>query len=367
MLPVPKSDFIGLEGTAHLATGGEPPLLKAHRDAFERFAADKSQGFDGYSAHWDMVDQVREKFAKLLSAEAGDIALTANASEGIARVTGSMDWKAGESVVVAEKDYASGRYALGELSRYGVEIRLVPSRGWEISETDLVDACDDTTKLVYVAQVNALTGQHLDIHALSAGLEASGTALLVDSSHAFGAVPVDASQADFTVSANYKFTLGIHDGVFAWNRRRRPDFTPRGVGWWSAVPGQSPDRFERKPDAKRLEFGNVGHLSAYLLDVSLDYLDAVGINAIATHVRRQTGRLIDGYRALGLEVITPDDPQRRAANACFAHPDNVRIMQDLAQQNILVWADNGRVRASCHLFTSDNDIDRCLDALKNCV
>ncbi len=363
MLPVPKSDFIGLDGIAHLAAGGEPPLLVAHRDAFERFAADKARGFDGYNAHWETVERVRRKFAGLLTADSGDIALTANASEGIARVTGSIDWAPGDSVVVAEMDYASGRYALGELARFGVEVRLVPSRGWEISEQDLADACDETTRLIYVAQVNAITGQNLNIQVIRDSIKNSSAALLVDASHAFGAVPVDASLADFVVSANYKFTLGIHDGVFAWNRRRQPDFTPRGVGWWAADPGRSPDAFERKADAKRAEFGNVGHLSAYLLDVSLTYLASQGIDRIADHVRRLSGRLIDGYRDLGLEVMTPDDPNRRAGNACFAHPDCRAIMQALAKRDILVWADHGRVRASCHLFTSDDDVDRMMDAL----
>ena len=43
LLPAPKSDFIGLEDKVHLATGGEPPLLVGHRDAFENFAADKAR------------------------------------------------------------------------------------------------------------------------------------------------------------------------------------------------------------------------------------------------------------------------------------------------------------------------------------
>ncbi len=47
----PKTDFIGLEGITHLATGGEPPLLKSHREAFEEFARDKARGFEGYRAH----------------------------------------------------------------------------------------------------------------------------------------------------------------------------------------------------------------------------------------------------------------------------------------------------------------------------
>ena len=39
-----KSDFIGLDGITHLATGGEPPLLKAHRTAFEAYARERLAG-----------------------------------------------------------------------------------------------------------------------------------------------------------------------------------------------------------------------------------------------------------------------------------------------------------------------------------
>ena len=74
-LPAPKGDFIGLEGKVHLATGGEPPLLKAHRAAFEDFAADKADGFTGYHRHWDVVAEVREHVARWMRMETDDIAL----------------------------------------------------------------------------------------------------------------------------------------------------------------------------------------------------------------------------------------------------------------------------------------------------
>ena len=47
-LPAPTSDFIGLDRKIHLASGGEPPLLVKHREAFESFAADKARGYDGF-------------------------------------------------------------------------------------------------------------------------------------------------------------------------------------------------------------------------------------------------------------------------------------------------------------------------------
>ncbi len=362
-LPAPKSDFLGLEGKAHFATGGEPPLLNVHQQSFERFAADKSGGFDGYWRHWEEADRVRKSLARITQAEPGDIGLVGNASEAIMRVVASIDWQSGDNVVVPALDYTSGRYALAGLKTRGVDVRLVPGRGWWIARDDILAACDDRTRLVYLSQVNALTGQHHDIAALARGLEGSDAVLLVDASHALGVVPVDARASDFVVSCCYKFVLGIHDGILIWNRRRRPGFTPFGAGWASATPGETPADYRLKPDARRVEFGNAGHLGAYLLGDSLTYLESFGIDAIAAHARAQAARLVAGMTALGLEVMTPGDPAQHAANAAFVHPDPEGLTRRAAAENILVWGDNGRIRASAHLFTTEEDVDILLDRL----
>lgn len=362
-LPAPKSDFIGLEGRIHLATGGEPPLLAAHRGAFAAFARDKADGFEGYRRHWQVVDTVRARLGRWLGLEPGDIALLANASEGIMRVVSSIDWQPGDNAVTPALDYASGRYALASLAARGVELRLVPAEGWETDEDRLLAACDGRTRAVYVSQVNATTGQHLDIAAISAGLASGPAALIVDASHALGAVPVRGDLADFTVSSCYKFALGIHEGMFAWNRRRWPDFMPAGAGWWSADPGAGPGDYVVKPDARRAEYGNSGHLGAYLLRESLGYLDSFGIDAIADHVRRLSGQMVEGMAALGLDVMTPEAPARRGPNAAFAHPDPGAVRQRAAREGVLVWGDHGRLRASAHLFVTEADVARFLALL----
>jgi selenocysteine lyase/cysteine desulfurase len=362
-LPAPKSDFIGLEDKVHLAAGGEPPLLKAHRGAFERFAADKAGGFPGYHRHWEVIDEVRARIARWTGLEPGDIALLGNASEAIMRVVSSFDWRAGDNVVAPELDYASGRYALAGLKRQGVELRLVPADGWALRTGRLLAACDDRTRLVYISQVNAMTGQHADLAAISAGLGETPTALMVDASHALGAVPVHGELADFTVSCCYKFALGIHEGILAWNRRRRPDFTPLGAGWVSATAGAGPREFHLRQDAQRAEYGNAGHLGAYLLRESLDYLDSYGIDAIATHLRRLSGRLVEGMTTLGLEVMTPAEPESRAGNAAFVRSDTRAFIDKANADGILLWGDNGRIRASVHLYTTREDIELFLERL----
>lgn len=362
-LPAPKSDFIGLKGKIHLATGGEPPLLRAHRDAFERFAKDKAGGFDGYFAHWHVADEVRGLLAKMLCLEPGDVALIGNASEGIVKVASSIPWREGDNVVVSALDYASGRYALSSLQGRGVELRLVPAEGWMISADDLLDACDENTRLLYVSQVNATTGQHLDIEKLSKALQDGPTALLVDASHALGVVPVRGDLCDFVVSACYKFVLGVHDGVLTWNRRRRPDFEPFGVGWASADAGETPAHYSLKPDARRAEHGNVGHLGAYLLRDSLLYLESFGIEVIAAHARALSGRLVEGMAAQGLDVMTPSKTERRAGNAAFRCSDPEAIVRKAAAEDVLIWGDNGRIRASAHLFTTEQDVETFLERL----
>jgi len=317
----------------------------------------------GDTGHWQVIDEVRARIARWTGLEPGDIALLGNASEAIMRVVSSIDWRAGDNVVVPTLDYASGRYALASLKPQGVELRLVPADGWALRAGRLLAACDDRTRLVYISQVNALTGQHADLAAISAGLRDTPAALMVDASHALGAVPVRGDLADFTVSCSYKFALGIHEGILAWNRRRRPGFVPLGAGWVSATAAADPAGFHRRPDARQAEYGNPGHLGAYLLRASLDYLDSYGIDAIATHLRHLSGLLVAGMTRLGLEVMTPAAPEWRAANAAFVHADTASFITRASADGVLVWGDSGRIRASAHLFTTGADVELFLDRL----
>ena len=359
----PKSDFIGLEGVTHLATGGEPPLLKSHREAFEAFASDKARGFDGDRAHWAVGDDVRGRLAALTGLAANDFALLGSASAGIASVLSSIDWRSGDNVVTSSLEYASGRYAFARLAGLDVETRLVEPAGWQVELDALVAACDARTRIVYVSQVSYLTGQALDIAALSAALRPRGIALLVDVSHALGVVPVDGRLADFIVCAGYKWLLGTQTGILAWNQASWPEFEPLNIGWNSASQGPTPASYTLKEGAARAEAGNPNHLDVYLLRTSLAYLGDIGIDRIARHAWALGGTLRDALLDLGLEVTTPAEPDARAGNICFTHPAAARLMALAAQDDILVWADNGRVRLSVHAFVDEDDIARVLDRL----
>ncbi|WP_282607101.1 aminotransferase class V-fold PLP-dependent enzyme [Pelagibius sp. Alg239-R121] len=355
-----KSDFIGLEGITHLATGGEPPLLKAHRDAFEDFARDKASGQNGYRRHWLVAQEVRARLGRLTAMAADDIALVGSASEAINRAVSSIDWQAGDSVVTPEIEFASGRYGLTRLEKLGVQVRMIPSRGGVIEIGDLIEACDSRTRLLLVSQVSYLTGQQIDVAQLSDALEGRDIVLLIDASHALGVVPVDARLSDFVVCCGYKWLLSTHTGILVWNRERRPEFEPLGVGWNSATQGERPGQYNLLETAGRAEVGNPNHLDTYLMRTSLDYLLNIGIDEIAANAHNLGGHLRAELFRMGAEVLTPEPKAARAGNIAFAHPDYERIMQVLAAEKFLVWGDNGRIRLSVHAFVDCHDIERFL-------
>ena len=259
--------------------------------------------------------RARERLAGMTGLPVGDFAFVGSASTGLAQIVSAIDWREGDNVVAGAEEFATGRFALARLQKLGVEARFVAAGpDGLLREADLLGACDARTRLLYVSQVSFLTGQHLDMAALSRGLTGAGTWLVNDASHALGVVPVRGDLADFVISCCYKWLLSSHMGILAWNRRRRPGFEPLGIGWNSALDRPGPDYYDLKPDAIRAEMGNPTHLPLYLLRRGLDYLAGFGIDAIAEHVRDLGGALGRALRDGGRLVRTPCEAERRAGN-----------------------------------------------------
>ena len=60
-----------------------------------------------------------------------------------------------------------------------------------------------------------------------------------------------------------------------------------------------------------------------------------------------------GWLALSLDVMTPAAPREQAGHAAFACADPAAIVARAEADGIYLWGDNGRIRASAHVFTSE--------------
>lgn len=144
------------------------------------------------------------------------------------------------------------------------------------------------------------------------------------------------------------------------------------AGWMSARPAGGEGELRRhtfapRDDAMRMTLGNPSFPGTYVVDNGLKYLQDIGIKRIEAHALELTARLREGLSEIGLEVLTPAEPSRRAGNVCIARADGPRFTAALAERGVLVWEADGRVRYSAHLYNDGDDIERAIEASRHAV
>jgi selenocysteine lyase/cysteine desulfurase len=364
--PIPRSLFIGIDHVAHLASGGEAPVLRSHVDAATRFLLDKGDGVPGRERFFPVVASARERIGALLGGGPHEVSFLAHATEGLFVASEAIDWRPGDNVVVEQSEYPSVLQAWQRLRHRGVEVRAV---GVEpvVPHAELAAAVDGRTRAVAASHVSYLTGARHDLAALRRVADRVGARLVIDASHALGVVPVDGTLCDVVVSCCYKWLFGVHGaGVFYANARRWPDLAPPWVGWHSTERDEDWRRrtdYRLRAGAERFEAGNPPFLPLYILENARRTLDAIDRPAIEAHVLALGGELRQGLVKLGLPVLTPEAPESRAGNIVFATDRSRELEARLRTAGVLTWSGDGRLRLSVHGYNDEVDVARALDAL----
>lgn len=363
---IPKSAFIGIDDVAHLATGGEAPVLHANLEAATRFLLDKGDGMPGRERFFATADRTRAALAARLGGRPEDVAFLGSASEGLHVASEGIDWRPGDNVVVGQSEFPSVLLAWQRLRPRGVEVRAV-GREAVVTHDEIAAAADRRTRAIAVSHVGYLTGARHDLGRLRGLADRVGARLVVDASHALGVVPVDGTLCDVVVACCYKWLLAVHGvGVFYVNSRRWPGLAAPWVGWHSTHREDDWRRrteYRMREDGSRFEAGNPPFLPVYLLDSALQTLDGLDPRAVEAHVLALGGTLRAGLVKLGLAVLTPEAPEERAGNIVFATDRWLDVERALREAGVLVWAGDGRVRLSVHAYNDEADVARALSVL----
>jgi cysteine desulfurase / selenocysteine lyase len=363
---IPKTAFIGIEHVAHLATGGEAPVLRANLAAATQFLLDKGDGMPGRERFFTTANRARAALAVRLGGRPEEIAFLSSASEGLHVASEGIDWRPGDNVVVGQSEFPSVLLAWQRLRPRGVDVRAV-GREAVVTHDEIAAAVDQRTRAIAVSHVGYLTGARHDLGRLRSVADRVGARLVVDASHALGVVPVDGALCDVVVACCYKWLLAVHGvGVFYVNSRRWPDLAAPWVGWHSTHREDDWRRrteYRMREDGTRFEAGNPPFLPVYVLDSALRTLAGLDPRAVEAHVLALGGILRAGLVKLGLPVLTPEAPEERAGNIVFATDRCMDVERALRAAGVLVWAGDGRVRLSVHAYNDEADVARALAAL----
>lgn len=333
----------------------------------------------------DLHEAARERVRAFLNARsAAEIVFTRGTTESLnlmAASYGEAFLHEGDEVVLTVMEHHSDIVPWQLLrERRGIVLRVVPMT--DVGELDLAAferLLGPRTRLVCVAHVSNVLGTVNPVRRMAEMAHAHGAHLLVDAAQSVPHQPVDVQRldCDFLAFSGHKVYGPTGIGVL-YGREALLDRMPpyQGGGEMIARVSFEHTTYERLP--YKFEAGTPDYIGSHALAVALDYVDALGLPAIARYEHRLTAYALERLRAIpGLRVY--GDAAARGAVVSFnvggIHPLDLGTLLDrlgiairtghhCAQPLMARCGVEGMARASFALYNTPAEVDALADGIE---
>jgi cysteine desulfurase/selenocysteine lyase len=335
----------------------------------------------------DAYEAARGATARFINAaDPREIVFTKNSTEAmnlVAQSWGRGVMQPGQAVLISELEHHANIVPWQMLrdDRRGIELRVC--RVTDAGEIDMEDLeaklADGKVGLVAIAHMSNVLGTVTPVERIVALAHAHGAKVLLDGSQAVvhRRVDVQAIGCDFYCFTGHKLYGPTGIGVL-WARLEHLERMPPFLGGGDMISLVTFEKSEWAPPPAKFEAGTPAIVEAVGLHAAIDYVTAIGMDAIEAHERalvdHATARLAEvpgltllghaqdrgGVFAFGLDVAHPHDLATmldrvgicvRAGRHC-AEPLHARFSLE-----------NGTTRASFGLYTTKQEVDLLARAL----
>ncbi len=349
----------------------------------------QAEGVGGKAVWVPMLDAARAEFAAMINADAADIAITKNVSEGLNIIANAVDWKQGDNVVLCrDLEQPNNVYAWLNLRRFGVEVRSVPGRDGDIDADALIAAIDGRTRVVTASTVTFSPGFRGELAALGHSCRERGVFFMVDAAQSTGVLETDveALGVDGLATSSSKGLLGPLGACGflycrpAWAERLQPAYlahlsVDHGGAHASVMGG---DDWRLMPGARRFEIGNYPWAAVAATGTSLAFLQRIGVRRIEDHAVGLATRLADGLADIGLPVTCPPPGRRRSHIVTVGRlggggaqttddPRLNRVAQALREAGVVFSVRRGLLRFGFHVYNAEEDVAAVLDIARRSI
>ena len=309
-----------------------------HREWGERLIGSWNDA-DGTGQGWiDLPQRIGAKIAPLIGAQGHEVIVADSVSVNLFKlVAAALQMRKGRTVVLSEPgNFPTDLYMVEGLQKQGLaERRLADRDGIEA-------ALDDDVALLMLTHVHYKSGAMFDMAALTRATHDAGALALWDLSHSVGAVPVDlgAAGADFAVGCGYKYLNGGPGApAFAYVAERHQNSFEQPLSGWMghARPFDFTDDYAPAPGIDRLLCGTPQILSMSALEVGVDLMAGIGMEALVTKSRAlsEFTRQAMAEHVPELECIAPAEPAKRGSQLSFRHPAAYELCQALIARRVI--------------------------------
>ncbi|MES2523720.1 MAG: aminotransferase class V-fold PLP-dependent enzyme [Gemmatimonadota bacterium] len=322
----------------------------------------------------DAAATARAQFARLVGADASEIALMPNTTYGLNLAARALPLRPGV-ILTFDGEFPSCVYPFQALGSRGISLELVPRVNGLPDEDTLVAAiARPDVVAVVISWVQFATGYVADLARIGAACRANGVFFIVDGIQGCGVREIDlhALPVDIFASGAQKWQLSPWGTGFVYVRQELiQSLEPLDVGW--ACMKASTDyarltdyEFDYFDDARRFEVVTLAYHDFAVANASTGMLLELGVVNVSAHLQALGDRLLEWASSRPqTRVVTPADPARRAGVIAFTPADLDGTAARLRKASVAHVVREGAIRLSPHCYNTMDEIDtvvRLLDA-----
>lgn len=336
----------------------------------------------------EKYEGVRAKIARFLGAASEDsIILNSGTTEGINMV--SYGWaaprmQAGDEIVLSIMEHHANIVPWHFLrERQGVVIKWVDvDANGDLDPQAVIDAIGPRTKLVAITHMSNVLGTVVDVKTITEGAHAKGVPVLVDGSQSAVHMPVNVTDlgCDFYAITGHKLYGPSGSGAIYVRPERMAEMRPF-MGGGDMIRDVTRDEVTWNDPPMKFEAGTPGIVQTIGLGVALDYLEGLGMEAVAAHERDLCAYARDRLDGLNWLQVQGKSASKGAIfsftldGAAHAHDIStvldkkgvaVRAGTHCAMPLMEHMGVGATCRASFGMYNTRAEVDALIDALELC-
>jgi selenocysteine lyase/cysteine desulfurase len=321
-------------------------------------------------------ERARAAAARLIHADAADIALIPSVSYGVATAAKLLKIARGTRVIVLENDHSSPVlewHARAEAQGFAVETVRRPDNGdWTSAVLAVIERSDaPPVSLASISSVHWSDGGLIDVEKVGTALRQRSAIFLIDATQSVGVLAMDVRHLDpdFVIFPTYKWLLGPYGRAFLYVAKRHQN----GIPLEQTAGGRRDVRAENAvyfrdisyvPDARRFDMGERDHfISLEMASIGMEMMAEWGAESVAERLRMLTDRIAEGVSTFGVSVLAPHLRAPHILSLGFSDGIPKGLIEGLASDGIYVATRLGRMRISPHVYNDEEDADHFVGAL----
>lgn len=367
--------------------------LDLELDRWERWGVEGQ--LEGPRPWKDYDDDLKEPAARLVGASPDEVVIMNSLTVNLHVLMATFYKPQGRrtKILMEHLVFPSDGYAIAsQVEWHGLDpqdhvVRLRPRPGEDILRTEDVIAAareiGDELQQVIFSGVNYLTGEWMDMPAITAAGHEVGAVVGWDLAHAAGNVPLALHdwEVDWAAWCSYKYLNsgpGAMAGAFIHERYATDRHTHRLAGWWGTdadIRFEMRETFDPPATADAWQVSNPSIFSMSPVETSLKIFDRIGMTALRKRSLRLTGYLRELFDEViadvgsdAMSIVTPADPQRHGCQLSVRFTTDIKALAATLRDEDGVVADTRKpdiIRfAPVPLYSTYLDCWRAADALR---